>query len=231
MDTTPHGWRVFDAATPILTYAYSFGPGVANALAVGCHGGLMVVSPPRKAPAGAMEDLAAFGAVRALVAPNAFHHMGLAHWKAHFPAAELFAPTQSIARVERQSGLRGIRPLTAAQAIAGPNVDLVDMPHYKTGEALVRVATERGPVWYVTDVITNMACLPGHPVARFLFKVTKSAPGLRFNNLAPLFMVRDKAALRRWIVAEARRDPPRCLIPAHGDIADGEALQELFAAG
>ena len=35
MQTTPHGWKVFDAATPILTYEYSFGPGTANALAVG----------------------------------------------------------------------------------------------------------------------------------------------------------------------------------------------------
>ena len=35
MDTTPNGWKIFDARTPILTYESSFGPGTANALAIG----------------------------------------------------------------------------------------------------------------------------------------------------------------------------------------------------
>lgn len=233
MDKTPHGWNVFDAQTPILSYAYSFGPGTANALAVGCEGGLMVLSPPRKA-AGAVEDLEAFGAVRALVATNAFHHMGLAQWKARLPAAGLFAPAQSIARVERQTGLRGIQPVDNARAIAGPRLELFDMPHYKTGEVLLRIDSARGLVWYVTDVIMNMRELPRHPLARLMIKLSGSAPGLRYNNIAPLFMVRDKAALRRWLAEEARKKPPRWLIPAHGDIvdceADSAAVRGLFAA-
>jgi hypothetical protein len=232
MDKTPHGWNVFDAQTPILTYAYSFGPGIANTLAVGCEGGLMVLSPPRKAE-GAFEDLERFGAVRALVATNAFHHMGLAPWKARCPAAELFAPAQSIARVERQTGLRDIRPIDDARAIAGPRLDLVDMPFYKTGEVLLRIDSAHGLVWYVTDVIMNMRELPRHPLARLAFRLSGSAPGLRYNNIAPLFMVKDKAALRRWLADEARNKPPRWLIPAHGDIvdlaADPGAARRLFA--
>lgn len=233
MDKTPHGWSIFDAQTPILTYAYSFGPGIANALAVGCEGGLIVVSPPCKVVAGAFDDLKPFGPVRALVASNAFHHMGLALWNARFRDAELFAPAQSVARVERQSGLRGIQPVDKARAIAGAHLKLVDMPHYKTGEILVRIDSARGLVWYVTDVIMNMPILPQHPLVRLMFKLSGSAPGLRFNNIAPLFMVKDKAALRRWLAAEATVKPPHWLIPAHGDIidleADPEAARRLFA--
>lgn len=233
MDKTPHGWNVVDAETPILTYEYSFGPGTANALAVGCQGGVVVISPPCKVPAGVVEDLGKFGAVRALISPNAFHHMGLAEWKELFPEAGLFAPAQSIARVERQSGLRGIYPVAEAFAIAGPHLELVDMPYYKTGEILVRIETARGLFWYVTDIIMNMPVLPSHPLAWLLFTLTGSAPGLRFNNIAPLFMVKDKVALRRWLVAEATKNPPRWLIPAHGDIVDFEANREaarrLFA--
>lgn len=233
MEKTPHGWNIFDADVPILTYPYSFGPGIANALAVGCKSGIMVVSPPCGVTAGVFDDLKPYAPVRALVASNAFHHMGLALWSARFRDAELFAPAQSIARVERQSALRGIQPVDNARAIAGAQLDLVDMPHYRTGEVLVRIDTARGLVWYVTDVIMNMPELPQHPLVRLMFKLSGSAPGLHYNNIAPLFMVKDKAALRRWLAAEAQVKPPHWLIPAHGDVvdfeADPEAARRLFA--
>lgn len=36
-------------------------------------------------------------------------------------------------------------------------------------------------------------------------------------------MVRDKAALRRWLAGEAARDLPQWLIPTHGDVVDWSA--------
>jgi hypothetical protein len=43
-------------------------------------------------------------AVRALIATNAFHTLGIASWKARFPDASVFAPAQSLARVTQVSG-------------------------------------------------------------------------------------------------------------------------------
>ena len=107
------------------------------------------------------------------------------------------------------------------------------MPHYKTGEVLVRMNTARGRAWYVTDVVLNIDVLPRHPIPRFVFWATRSGPGLRFNNVAPLFMVQDKAALKRWLAAEAVRDPPGFLLPAHGSVVEcaqgGTTLARLFA--
>lgn len=216
-------WKVFDARTPILTCDYSFGPGIATALAVGGKTGLVVVSPPCKVSRDVVDELLRHGAVRALVASNAFHYLGIAEWKARFPDAAVFAPAQSIARVEKHSKLSGIRSLSEASAITGPRVELLDMPHYKTGEVLVRVSTERGLVWYVTDVIMNLRALPNNPIIRLMFRVSGSGPGLKFNNIAPLFMVADKTALRRWLADEFRRAPPKWLIPAHGDTIDFSA--------
>ena len=193
----------------------------------------MVVSPPCRVAAGGQDDLSRFGPVRALVASNAFHHMGLAQWKARFPEAAVFAPAQSIARVERQTKLAGIRPLADAASVTGPRLELIDMPHYKTGEVLVRITTDRGLVWYVTDIVMNMPTLPSHPLAKALFRLSGSAPGLKFNNIAPLFMVQDKAALKRWLTAQMDKAPPRWVIPTHGDIVDcasnPDALRNLFA--
>jgi len=234
MSPTPGRWTVFDPDARILTFEYSFGPGMATSLAAGCDAGLVIVSPPCRVGADVLDEVERFGPVCALVASNAFHHMGLPRWKQRFAQAALFAPAQSIARVRRQSGLQDIRPLAEAEALTGPRLALLDMPHYRTGEALVRIDTARGRVWYVTDVILNMPVLPGHPLPRLLFKLSGSAPGLRYNNIAPLFMVRDKAALRRWIALEAAERPPRWLIPAHGNVvdfqADPDAARALFGA-
>jgi hypothetical protein len=233
MEATTHGWRIFDARTPVLTYTYSFGPGTANSLAVGGRDGLVVVSAPCKVADGVFEDLSRFGKVRALVASNAFHHMGIPEWKRRFPDAEIFAPAQSIARVEKHTKLRGIRPLAEAKAITGSELELVDMPHYKTGEVLVRVHTDRGLVWYVTDVVMNLPALPDHPFGKAMFALTRSAPGLKFNNLAPLFMVKDKKALKRWFAAQLSLDPPNWLIPTHGDVVEAgprmDEMRRLFA--
>jgi hypothetical protein len=229
MQRAASGWKVFDAETPILTYQYSFGPATANALAVGGAGGLIVVSPPWKADDAVFDALAPYGPVVALVASNAFHHLGLPEWKRRFPAAGVYAPAQSIARVERKTKIAGIRPLSEAAPVAGHDVELIDMPHYRTGEALVRMKSTRGLAWYVTDFMMNMPVLPAHPVARLMFKWTKSAPGLRFNNIAPVFMVKDKKALKRWLAAEFDKAPPQWIVAAHGDVAQADAARAQFA--
>ena len=76
----------------------------------------------------------------------------------------------------------------------------------------------------------NFRVLPDHPVARFVFRASGSAPGLRFNNVARLFMMRNGRAVRRWLAGELRRQQPRWLIPAHGEVVDVNAEQEAVAA-
>jgi hypothetical protein len=227
------GWTVLDSKLPLLTYHYSFGPGRANALAIGGDDGLIVISPPYRAPEAAFTELEAHGKIRALVASNAFHYLGLPAWKARYPDAKVFAPAQSIARVEKRSRIAGILPLAEAKDISGGNVELIDMPHYKTGEVLVRANVGSEIVWYVTDVIMNMPKLPGPFPFSLIFKWSGSAPGLRLNGVAPLFMVKDKRALHRWLRDEAAEAPPSVLVPCHGDVVrmanPGKELLALFS--
>ena len=216
----------------VATYEYSFGPGSASALAVQLDGGLMIASPPCGAPDSAYEGIAARGSLRALIAPNAFHTSGIAGWRERFPNAHVFAPAQSAARVRKVSGVIDIQPLSAADGLLGDRVALIDIPHFKTGEALIKVRTERGLLWYVTDILLNLRRLPAHPLFALLFKLSGSAPGFKRNRIAPLFMAQDRAALRRWLGEQAAQDRPRWLIPAHGDVVDlggtPTRLQELF---
>jgi hypothetical protein len=68
--------------------------------------------------------------------------------------------------------------------------------------------------------------LPSNPLLKLLFKLTASAPGLRFNKVGPKLMVKDGRALRQWLKDEYDRTKPRWLIATHGAIADLEAERE-----
>lgn len=211
-------WTVVEPSLAALTFTYSFGPGTANALALAVPGGVIVVSPPCNPPESAFTELAEHGPVKALVAPNAFHNMGLAAWRARFPEARLFAPAQSIARVEKQAKLSGVRPVAEMADILGDRIELVDMPHYKTGEALVRWRTEGGWAWYVTDVMMNFPEVP-KGIFGTICRWTKSAPGLRRNAISGTFATRDKRALYAWLNEQADRTPPGVVVVCHGATA------------
>src|SRR5688500_4078038 len=112
MERTPNGWKIIDAKIPVLMFTYSFGPGLANALAVGLKDGLAVISPPCRASSAVMDVLAACWRVTALVASNALHHLGLPDCTTRFPEAEVFAPNQSRARVEKKTNLTPVRSIS-----------------------------------------------------------------------------------------------------------------------
>ena len=192
---------VTDPWTATLEYSFS-GGGSATALAVDVGGGLLVASPPCRVADDAFEALAARAPVRALVATNAYHTLGLAPWKARFPDAAVFAPPQALQRVTKVSGIGGIRPLGEAAALTGERVALIELPYFRSGEALIKIRAAEGLLWYVTDIILNLPRLPSNPLFAMLFKLSNRAPGLRLNRIAPLFMVRDRPALWQWLAAD-----------------------------
>jgi hypothetical protein len=210
------------------TFEYSFGRGRARTFAALGPEGWLVVSPPAALDSADVASLEARGPIAALVAPNAFHHMGMSTWHKRFPAAKLFAPAQSIARVQKQAGISGLSPMGDAKPFCGVALELLDMPHYRTGEALVRLQTDAGWVWHVTDVIFNFPKLPDSIVAKLLFSVlSDSAPGFKLGAPAAWLMMRDKRAVYRWLKDLAEREPPVRIVPSHGPdvVLDAPARQ------
>jgi hypothetical protein len=210
-------WTVVEPSLPALTHTYSFGPGIATSLALVVEGGVVLISPPCNVADAVYTDLAQHGPLRALVAPNAFHSMGLAPWRERNPDAPVFAPAQSIARLEKNTKITGIKPVAEASGLIGDRFEMVDMPHYKTGEMLVRWKIDGGYAWYVTDVMFNMPELPKGPFG-WVMNWTRSGPGLRRNAIASMFMVKDKRALYGWIAEQADKTPPALIVPCHGDL-------------
>lgn len=227
----PMNWKIVDDQHSVLTCTYSFGAGLSTALAVGVDGGTVLVSPPSNPTEEALEAIASRGKVRALIASNAYHHMGLGEWKKRFPEAQIFAPAQSVGRVSKQSQLSGIRSLAEMGPLGAERVQFIDLPHFKTGEVFVTMKTGLGETWYVTDILFNMPKLPPNPIAKALFSWTNSAPGLKYNNLASFIMVKDKKAMKSWLAKQVESAPPARVLFAHGATLENGAaeLAAIFA--
>ena len=228
---TAHGWTIIDPEAPVLIRAYSFGPATANCVVFGLGDRrLLVVSPARGLPDAAYDDLAPYGDVVALVAPNAYHNMGLGPWSERFPKAARFAGAGALARLEKKAAVKGFQPLEALAPMLPAGVTIVCPPGAKFGELMVRVRCGRGDVWFLNDLVGN-ADLPEKGLFRFLFKVTRSGPGFKVNRLFWMIGVKgSNAALRDWLLSLVDTHPPAVLLLGHGDFLQGGDLPERLRA-
>lgn len=229
MQTTPHGWRIIDADAGVLSFTYAFGgTATANCLTARlADGGLLVVSPPSKISAEAIDELAPYGPVRAIVANNGFHHLGIARWRERFGEARCFAAPGAAARIAKKSAIAGeLEPLAALTPALGDGVAVVEAPASKCGETWVRAPIADGYAWYASDILANLQALPPNFVVRLLFKWTRSAPGYRVFHLATRFIFKDKRAALRAMLEEVRRYPPTVMVPGHGEILTAPTLAD-----
>jgi hypothetical protein len=227
METTPHGWTIIDGQAGVLSLSYAFAAeGQANCFTAKLPSGkLVVISPPTKITRAALDELARYGEVEAIVANNGFHHLGIATWREHFPNARCFAAPGAIARIAKKSNDAGeLEPLSALQELLGDDVAVVEAPGNKWGETWARAKVAGGWAWYASDILANMPGLPSNFLFRMMFKLSKSAPGYRVFNLAVKFIIKDKRAALGAMLADVREHPPAVMVPAHGGILTGDSL-------
>jgi hypothetical protein len=218
METTAKGWNVLDRDSALLSREYSFGPGVATTFVFrGAGDGLIVISPCNGVDAAALDELADFGKVVALVANNGYHWLGQELWRKHFPAARSFAPSQGISRIAKKlPELGAFEPLEALAPLLGDRASVVDAPGLKVGNAFATVRAKSGTYWYPSDLLANIPALPSGFVFRTLMSMTNSAPGYRLFRPAVWLQVKDKPKLRSWIDEELTKSAPVTVVPAHG---------------
>lgn len=223
MEKTPGGWTVIDRDAGVLTYTYEFTKGGLSTTFVARMGDgkLLVVSPCTGLTDEAAKELEAFGEVGAVMANNGFHHLGVAAWRERYPNARFFAPAEAIKRIKKKNADAGdFEPLSALVGTTGDDVGIHDVDNTKCGESWVWARTANGSAWYVSDVLANIPGLPKPLIPKLLFKLTGSAPGYRVFNLALKFIVKDKKAVLRALLADMEKLPPTVVVPAHGPLLD-----------
>ena len=143
-----HAWHPLSADGNIRGLKYSFGPGTANTMAVRLDDGCwMVVSPSSSSPAAALDELANEGGVSALVAPNAFHHLGQAAWRARFPDAVSYAPASALPRLASKCAAVPFRPAEELVARLPGAVGIVEPAGMKAPDLFVRATSGADTVY------------------------------------------------------------------------------------
>jgi glyoxylase-like metal-dependent hydrolase (beta-lactamase superfamily II) len=222
------GWNVIDQDAAILWREYPFAKGAyATTLVFRGADGLVVVSPGTKLEARAYDALADFGKVRALIANNTYHHMGQKPWRERFPEAESYCPPGAVAALDKK--VPGVRFRPLSDLALPSSVRWEDAPGFKTGETILRVDAKPGPVWYAGDLLANIQRTPGPPL-KWLFTLTNSAPGFRLFKLATWLIVKDKKAVREWMLARLDEQPPAVVVPAHGPAFQASDVAERARA-
>jgi hypothetical protein len=216
------GWNLIDADRGVLWREYGFsGNGRATTFTFRGADGLVVVSPARDLRSSEYDVLSEFGPVTALVANNAFHHLGQREWRAHFKDARSYAPARVVEKLDRKTQGLGFRPLSELALSDQARCD--DAPGFRFGETIVRVATPKGTVWFTGDLLTNIGTVP-NPLMRWLFSLTDSAPGLKLFRFGVPLLVKDKRAVRTWALEQLANDPPAVIVPAHGKAIETAGL-------
>ena len=157
-------------------------------------------------------SLLKFGAVTHLLAPNHYHHKGLAEYRTAFPDAHLCCSKAAMPRLEKQTQLSFTR-LEDAPFDLLPEVRLLEPDGLITGEVWMRVRLASETAWIVTDAFcgekgASDRCT-AHPQLLGTF---------------PKFGIADRARYRTWLTREIGEAAPTTIIPCHGSIIRGDEV-------
>lgn len=223
------GWNVLDEDAHVLWREYAFAKNARATTLVfrGKDDELVVVSPHSNPTTRELDALKEHGRVRALVANNRWHHLGQTAWREHFRDAESYAPTGVLPKMAKKRPETTFRPLS--ELALGKGMRCEAAPGTKDGETFVSVPTKKGNVWYAGDLFANMQRLPPAPV-KWLFQWTGSGPGYRLFKLAVFALVKDRKALRQWMLDRLGKEPPSFVVPAHGAAFEAADIVERTRA-
>lgn len=225
-------WTVIEQEPHVLCKEYFFGQGSANTFVFEVRPGeLMVVSPGVWESEEVMSELRSYGQVIALVAPNIFHHRGLAVWQQDWPDARCYAAEKAIPRLrKKRPEIREFFALESLLPSLPASIRIVVLPHVKNGECLFQIRGTRGWIWHMTDAILNMTRMPSNPIFAFLLRLLGFGVGLRLNRMFQRWFVSDKRAFRTWLLEELQARPPVAVVLGHGKFLHGEQVASVLQA-
>lgn len=176
-------------------------------------GGTLVYSPSWLDET-TFERIEALGEPKVLCAPNAFHNVSLAKFRARYPAAKAVAATAAMGHLTKQ-GHSGLLPVESVNELLPPGAQWHHCEGTKTGEVWLSVPQQTGRALLIGDAFFHF----DRPLSGFvgwLLKRLKVWPGLKVSTTYQFLAVRNVRAYRAWVLGELAKIAPTTLVPSHG---------------
>lgn len=223
-----HSWQNLTADGNVRGLKYSFGPGTANTMAAKLADGTwLVVSPSSGSPDPALDALE--GGVSALLAPNGFHHMGQAAWRARFPGATSYAAEGSLPRLAAKCVGVTFRPLTELSEKLPAAVAVLEPAGMKVTDLLVRASSGGETAWFSGDILSNTTAADLSAVPRFVIGLFGGVGGYRYNKIPAFLYVKDRPVFTRSLREAFEAAPATVVYPAHGDPVTADVMGQTRA--
>jgi hypothetical protein len=195
-----------------------------NMVLVPLAGGRLLVHSPTWLGDDTFGRVAAHGDPAILFAPNHFHHLSLARFRARWPKAVAVASETAIPRL-RAKGHEGLVPIDAVANLLPHGARWLPCAGTRAGEAFLSVDDEGARTWVVSDAFFNVA-RPVTGVAGLALRALQSTGGLRIGSTFLWLALRKVAAYRAWIMDALARESPAKMFFSHGIAAEGADLTE-----
>jgi hypothetical protein len=187
--------------------------------------GVLVHSPTWVGPE-TFAKVEAIGEPRVLFAPNHFHHMFLAKFRARWPAARVVTGRVALPRLSRL-GHRSLVHVDEAAALLPPGARWLECEGTRAGETFLSLEVGRRRVWIVCDAFFNIV-RPAGPVGAIM-RALWGAPGLSVGQTFNWLALRDRSAYRAWILEALAREQPEEVWLSHGATVAEPGLPETLA--
>ncbi|PIS11480.1 MAG: hypothetical protein COT73_03710 [Bdellovibrio sp. CG10_big_fil_rev_8_21_14_0_10_47_8] len=205
--------------------SYKFSSGISRSLLVKINENkFLVYSPGDKRTADLAKDIVPEGSELFLLAPNSYHNLGLAVWKASFPNSKPVAAVAAMGRLEKKTGIRS-ENLDVLESQLPKHISLIELPYNKIGEVWLDIQVPGERIWTVCDAIFNFSTLPGGFMG-FLMKLNRMGPGIEMSRMYQYLGTSNKNGYGQWLLNEIREKKPTRLIPLHGEIYQSDDLIE-----
>jgi hypothetical protein len=181
---------------------------------------VVVYSPVPHAGAAAMDQLQAIGKP-ILLAPNAYHTLGLRDHAAAFEAAPVVASDRAFRRIKDKTKL-SVEDLRLLEADLPPHMSLLQPPDLRNGEVWLSIRDANRCVWIVCDAFIHFSRLPASAIGLGL-RLLRMGPGIAIGTTFKM-LVKDRRAYREWLLAKIAEEQPTMLIPCHGQVVDDDQL-------
>ncbi|HEX3594302.1 MAG TPA: hypothetical protein VHU80_04350 [Polyangiaceae bacterium] len=201
----------------MLSYAFDKKGNSANSCAVKLREGeLLVICPAAGVSQSDFAEIEKHGRPAAIVAPNAYHHLGIPEWSRRYPEAKLYASSSAARRIAKKyPDARAFQSLSDLATVLPSDVVVLEPPGMRIPDVMARVATPSGWLWSMNDTVMNIPQLPAGFFGKVM-KWTDSGPGFKVARFFTMMALKEKRRFKEWWLEELGKAPPSKVTTGHG---------------